>query len=70
MIVLLALLNDGPILSIAYDHVRYSDEPEARDMPRVLGISTLLGVAGVLAPFGLFYIGERVLHLDRATIQF
>ena len=29
MIVLLALLNDGAILSIAYDKVRYSDEPES-----------------------------------------
>ena len=69
MIVLLALLNDGAILSIAYDRVHYSDEPEAWDMPRVLGIATMLGIAGVVASFGMFYIGERVLHLDRATVQ-
>jgi H+-transporting ATPase len=69
MIVLLALLNDGAILSIAYDRVYYSDEPEAWDMPRVLGVATILGIAGVIASFGLFYIGERVLHLDQATIQ-
>jgi H+-transporting ATPase len=69
MIVLLALLNDGAILSIAYDRVHYSDEPEAWDMPRVLGISTILGILGVIASFGMFYIGERVLHLDRATVQ-
>jgi H+-transporting ATPase len=69
MIVLLALLNDGAILSIAYDHVHYSDEPEAWEMRRVLGIATVLGVTGVIASFGLFYIGERVLRLDRATIQ-
>ncbi len=69
MIVLLALLNDGAILAIAYDSVRYSDKPKAWHMPRVLGIATVLGVAGVAASFGLFYIGERVFHLDRAFIQ-
>jgi H+-transporting ATPase len=69
MIVLLALLNDGAILSIAYDRVRYSREPEAWNMGNVLGIATVLGVAGVAASFGLFYLGERVLHLDRETIQ-
>jgi H+-transporting ATPase len=69
MIVLLALLNDGAILSIAYDHVHYSDKPEAWDMRRVLGVATTLGIIGVIASFGMFYIGERVLHLDRATIQ-
>jgi H+-transporting ATPase len=69
MIVLLALLNDGAILSIAYDRVYYSDDPEAWDMRRVLGVATTLGILGVIASFGMFYIGERVLHLDRATIQ-
>jgi H+-transporting ATPase len=69
MIVMLALLNDGAILSIAYDNVEYSARPEAWDMRRVLGISTVLGTTGVLAAFGLFYLGERVFHLDRAHIQ-
>jgi len=69
MIVLLALLNDGAILSIAYDRVYYSQEPEAWNMRRVLGVATILGIAGVVASFGMFYIGERVLHLDQATVQ-
>ena len=47
MIVMLALLNDGAILSIAYDNVRYKDQPEAWNMRLVLGISTVLGIAGV-----------------------
>ncbi len=63
MIVLLALLNDGAILSIAYDRVRYSNQPEAWNMRMVLGI------AGVVASFGLFYLGERVFHLNQGTIQ-
>ena len=69
MIVMIALLNDGAILSIAYDNVQYKDKPEAWNMRLVLGISTVLGVIGVVAAFGLFYLGERVFHLDRLHIQ-
>jgi H+-transporting ATPase len=69
MIVMLALLNDGAILSIAYDNVHYKDQPEAWNMRTVLGIATVLGVFGVMAAFGLFYLGERVFHMDRAHIQ-
>jgi H+-transporting ATPase len=69
MIVLLALLNDGAILSIAYDKVLYSDKPEVWNMQIVLGIATVLGMAGVVASFGLFYLGERVFHLNREVIQ-
>ena len=69
MIVMLALLNDGAILSIAYDNVHYKDRPEAWNMRLVLGISTVLGIIGVVSAFGLFYLGERVFHLDRAHIQ-
>ena len=69
MIVMLALLNDGAILSIAYDNVHYKDKPEAWNMRLVLGISTVLGVIGVVSAFGLFYLGERVFHLDHAHIQ-
>jgi H+-transporting ATPase len=35
----------------------------------VLGIATALGIVGVFASFGLFYLGEQVFHLDRAVIQ-
>lgn len=69
MIVILALLNDGAILSIAYDNVRYKNQPEAWDMRMVLGIATALGIIGVVASFGLFYLGERVFLIDRSHIQ-
>ena len=69
MIVMLALLNDGAILSIAYDNVHYKDQPEAWNMRVVLGIATVLGVIGVVSAFGLFYLGERVFNLDRDHIQ-
>jgi H+-transporting ATPase len=69
MIVMIALLNDGAILSIAYDNVHYRDKPEAWNMRLVLSISTVLGVVGVVAAFGLFYLAERVFHMDRLTVQ-
>jgi H+-transporting ATPase len=69
MIVMLALLNDGAILSIAYDNVQYKMQPEAWNMRMVLGISTVLGIIGVVSAFGLFYLGERVFHIDRSHIQ-
>ena len=68
-IVMLALLNDGAILSIAYDNVRYKDQPEAWDMRLVLGIATVLGVVGPVAAFGLFSLGDKVFHLDHAHLQ-
>jgi len=69
MIVMLALLNDGAILSIAFDNVHYRDKPEEWNMHMVLGLATVLGIAGVIASFGLFYLSEQVFHLDREYIQ-
>ena len=69
MIVMLALLNDGAILSIAYDNVRYRAEPEAWNMRLVLGIATVLGLVGPIAAFGLFYLGDRVLDLGHPQLQ-
>jgi H+-transporting ATPase len=66
---MIALLNDGAILSIAYDNVHYRNKPEAWNMRLVLSISTVLGVIGVVAAFGLFYLAERVFHMDRLTAQ-
>src|ERR1019366_69710 len=43
--------------------------PISWNMRLVLSISTVLGVIGVVAAFGLFYLAERVLHLDRLHVQ-
>jgi H+-transporting ATPase len=69
MIVMLALLNDGAILSIAYDNVRYRNAPEAWNMRLVLGIATVLGLVGPIAAFGLFYLGDRVFQLGHPQLQ-
>jgi H+-transporting ATPase len=69
MIVLLAVLNDGAILSIAYDNVHYSAQPERWDMRSVLGVATMLGIIGVVASFLFLYMGETVFHLSQDTVQ-
>jgi H+-transporting ATPase len=69
MIVLLAILNDGAILSIAYDNVRYFNRPETWNMRSVLAIATVLGIVGMVQSFGLFYLGDSIFHLSRETIQ-
>src|ERR1700692_103095 len=69
MIVMLALLNDGAILSIAYDNVRYKNEPEAWNMRMVLGIYTVLGLVGPVAAVCLFYLGCRIFDLGHPRLQ-
>ena len=69
MIVMLALLNDGSILSIAYDNVHYKNQPEAWNMRLVIGMATVLGVVGPIAAFGLLYLGDQVYHLNHAHLQ-
>jgi len=69
MIVLLALLNDGAIISIAFDRVRCHRRPVAWDMKTVLTLATALGIAGVVESFALFYLAERVFVLNRELIQ-
>ncbi len=43
MVVLLALLNDLPIMMIAYDNAPIASQPVRWDMPRVLTIASVLG---------------------------
>jgi H+-transporting ATPase len=69
MVVLLAILNDGAILSIAYDKVHYSNRPEVWNMRVVLGIATTLGAFAMLRSFGIFYLGDSVFHLNSDVIR-
>ena len=69
MIVLIALLNDGAILSIAYDRAAPRDRPERWDMQSVLAVATVLGAIGVVASFTLFALGDKVFELDRDKLQ-
>lgn len=69
MIVLLALLNDAPIMTIAYDNVIYSNKPEKWDLRVILGIATILGIIGVISSFFILYIGLNVFNLTPYLLQ-
>jgi H+-transporting ATPase len=69
MIVLLALLNDMPIMTIAYDNVKISQKPEKWNMRTLLGISSFLGSVGTVSSFGILIIGLQVLHLNPLILQ-
>jgi H+-transporting ATPase len=56
MIILLALLNDLPILAIAFDNTRVDPKPVRWKMQEMLTVSSVLGVAGVVSSFLLFFL--------------
>ncbi len=69
MIIILALLNDLPIMMIAYDNAKATPKPAGWDMHKVLTLAIVLGVAGVFASFGMYWIGKVYLKLDLPTVQ-
>ena len=56
MIILLALLNDLPILAIAYDNTKVSQKPVRWNMQELLTVSSVLGTMGVISSFLLFFL--------------
>jgi H+-transporting ATPase len=69
MIVLLAILNDFPIMMIAFDNAKTASRPVCWDMHRVLTIAATLGALGLVESFLLFWYVDTVLKLPRETIQ-
>jgi H+-transporting ATPase len=68
MIVIMSLLDDVPIVTIAYDNTPVSDKPIRWQMPRLLGVAAVLGLFSIVESFGLLLIGIRVLshpHLQQ-----
>ena len=69
MIVLLAILNDFAIMSIAYDRAEYSSKPDRWRMSSVMGMALYLGLIGTVASFLLLFIGLDLLHLSSDILQ-
>ncbi len=69
MLVLLAVLNDFPIMMIAYDNVRVAERPVRWLMSRVLMVAVVAGIMGVVASFVLFWIARDYLQLPPQQIQ-
>ncbi len=69
MIVLLSILNDVPIMTIAYDNAPIAPKPVRWQMPRILTISSTLGLMGVIETFLLLLIAKFLLHLPVDTLK-
>ena len=69
MIILLALLNDLPIMTIAKDNTWLDPKPVRWNMQRVLTIAAVLGGVGVIETFALLIIAESWFGLGLAELQ-
>jgi H+-transporting ATPase len=69
MIILLALLNDLPILTIAKDNTWLSPTPVRWDMRKVLTIATVLGIVGVTQTFLVLIIARNYFHVSLEQLQ-
>jgi H+-transporting ATPase len=69
MIIALALLDDLPIMTIAFDNALAAPKPVKWDMPRVFLISSVLGIASVVESFMLLFVGKTWYALDSSHIQ-
>ncbi len=62
MLILLALLDDIPTMTLAYDNAPIAPTPQKWNMSRVLTVSCALGALSVAQTFGL--LGYCMHHLD------
>ena len=69
MIILLAFLNDVPIMTIAYDHTGLAPGPVRWDMRRIIAVSSIMGLTGVAGSFLMLYIALDLLHLSIPQVQ-
>ncbi|HVA96979.1 MAG TPA: plasma-membrane proton-efflux P-type ATPase [Candidatus Acidoferrales bacterium] len=68
-IILIALLNDIPIISLAYDNVKITNSPSKIDVKKRFTLSSLFGMVGVVNSLLLFFIVRNIWHLDWTVIQ-
>ncbi len=69
MVILLALLNDIPILAIAYDNVKISKKPVRWKLNETLILATVLGITGVITSFGILFLLVDYFKLPESVIR-
>jgi len=69
MIILIALLNDIPIMMIAYDKMEVADSPVSWNMREVFTVAVGLAIVGVISTFGLYWIGLKVWKLPIEALR-
>lgn len=68
-LILLALLNDLPIIALAFDRVKITSSPEKINVRQRLLLSSLFGITGVLNSLILFFIMNSILHLPWGMVE-
>lgn len=68
-IIIIALLNDIPIISLAFDKVKLLHRPAKIQVKERFALSSLFGIVGVINSLLLFLIMKNVLNLDWGIIQ-
>jgi hypothetical protein len=69
MIILLALLDDIPIMTIAWDNAELSRTPIRWQLDRLLVISGMFGALALAQSFGLYLIARDLLQETLASTQ-
>ena len=69
MLVMLSILNDLPIMMIAFDNAPVAQKPVRWQMNRILTIASILGILGVVSSFGLLWLAKEYFNLDAGIIQ-
>ena len=68
-LILLALLNDIPIISLAFNRIKIATKPSKIDAKARLVLSTLFGSVGVVNSVLFILIVRNIFHLGWETIQ-
>ncbi|MGB5635318.1 MAG: plasma-membrane proton-efflux P-type ATPase [Waterburya sp.] len=69
MLVLLALVNDGSMVTIAYDNTKIPKQPTSWNLTFLLSFATILGLVGVIETFLLYFYTEIHLGLSHEMVQ-
>jgi H+-transporting ATPase len=69
MVVVLAIINDIPIMLIAYDNAVAAAKPVRWQMNRILTLASILGILGVVESFLLLWIAKEYFHLSPGIVQ-
>lgn len=69
MLILLALMNDIPIMTIAYDNTRLPPKPVRWNMRRVITTASILGAIGVFETMLLMVIADSWLGVSTEVLQ-
>ncbi|HEX8965658.1 MAG TPA: HAD-IC family P-type ATPase, partial [Patescibacteria group bacterium] len=68
-IIIIALLNDVPIISLAFDRVKVTNRPAKINVTERFVLSTLYGATGIANSIILFLIMVYIFHLSWPVIQ-